>query len=344
MTTNLKQRLLAHRDVARRLVLDRLAELAKRRRRRRRKRRVRPGDDDSVPTRATRARTTAVPRERQPRAPQAGAGEPNVGRGPGNRNTGTENTGNGYPRASKTDTEHGKRKTTENWKWNTEHGTRNTRRAWPNLSVETVSSWWIGAAVAVQRIAVSALPPSDCLSSRVSFESRYGTTALVVCVARAASPSLEMTRPSTSSDLLMFEPSASRLPVAPVPFCRSEPARSTYAAGASERARAFISCCTSVVGHQLLDVSYWTSVVVHSAVYFVVCPLYVQSYVDLYIHLYACTRAALDPVCAHDTTAHSAGGLGDRGAQRQRRDPAATGFVVCRASRALLGCGWRWGA
>lgn len=63
-------------------------------------------------------------------------------------------------------------------------------------------------------------------------ESRYGTKSspfffpffpsLFDAIASAA-----MTFPSVVSDLLMFAPSLSRAPVAPVELARSEPARST---------------------------------------------------------------------------------------------------------------------
>src|SRR3546814_9418909 len=43
----------------------------------------------------------------------------------------------------------------------------------------------------------------------------------------ATSPSLLITAPSASKDLLMFAPSFSRWPDVPVDFCSSEPARST---------------------------------------------------------------------------------------------------------------------
>ena len=65
-------------------------------------------------------------------------------------------------------------------------------------------------------------PPSDSCSSRVSFESRYGTRD-------APSRSAEMTRPSVSSDWLIFFRSRSRLAASPVVaavLAHSDPARS----------------------------------------------------------------------------------------------------------------------
>jgi len=74
---------------------------------------------------------------------------------------------------------------------------------------------------------VFALPPRYGLSKNVSFDSRYGTTAsaaLLVIVAFFAS--VLITLPRTLREALIFAPSASRSPVAPVLPARSEPAKS----------------------------------------------------------------------------------------------------------------------
>eukprot|EP00966_Prymnesium_polylepis_P105610 2446065-Prymnesium_polylepis.1 len=72
---------------------------------------------------------------------------------------------------------------------------------------------------------VTELPPSDSCSTRVSFELRYGMKTFLPFF--DCSASALMTLPSAESDLLIFAPSLSLSPVAPVFETRSEPARST---------------------------------------------------------------------------------------------------------------------
>lgn len=97
-------------------------------------------------------------------------------------------------------------------------------------------------------MAVLELPPSESFRSQVKIwnyimlvlpslivgvesptESRYGTTSLFFLApfTGASSASAAITRPNVVSDLLMFDPSLNRAPVAPVEFALSEPARST---------------------------------------------------------------------------------------------------------------------
>mmetsp|Transcript_18435 Transcript_18435/g.38382 ORF Transcript_18435/g.38382 Transcript_18435/m.38382 type:complete len:306 (+) Transcript_18435:1764-2681(+) len=99
----------------------------------------------------------------------------------------------------------------------------------PNLRVETVSSWCIGAAVTVQRMEVRVLPPRLFLRMRVSLLSLKGMKTVFPPFPPflALSPSLLMTAPRARRLLLMLLPSLSWFPVAPVLFCLSEPARST---------------------------------------------------------------------------------------------------------------------
>ena len=78
---------------------------------------------------------------------------------------------------------------------------------------------------AVAMMTVLHRPPSDSCSRRVNFESRYGMRPPVVLL---PSRRAVITRPSVSSDWLMFLRSRSRVsePL-PAVFAHSEPARST---------------------------------------------------------------------------------------------------------------------
>lgn len=60
-------------------------------------------------------------------------------------------------------------------------------------------------------------------------ESRYGTTSFFLPprFGPVSSASAAMTLPRVVRDLLIFDPSLSRAPVAPVEFALSEPAKST---------------------------------------------------------------------------------------------------------------------
>mmetsp|Transcript_3720 Transcript_3720/g.13716 ORF Transcript_3720/g.13716 Transcript_3720/m.13716 type:complete len:319 (-) Transcript_3720:544-1500(-) len=91
----------------------------------------------------------------------------------------------------------------------------------PKRSVLTVSSLLYMEGEQQMTSVVLELPPSAFCSSRVSFESRYGTYD------DFESTSAEITLPSADSDRLIFVASFSRSPVAPVLDWRSEPARST---------------------------------------------------------------------------------------------------------------------
>mmetsp|Transcript_36192 Transcript_36192/g.91411 ORF Transcript_36192/g.91411 Transcript_36192/m.91411 type:complete len:201 (-) Transcript_36192:112-714(-) len=90
------------------------------------------------------------------------------------------------------------------------------------LSVLSVCSWLTSAGDTHASMSVSAVPPSESCSTRVSLELRYGT-----CLRLAPSVSALITLPSSSSPRLMATPSLKRAPSAPVSFCRSLPARST---------------------------------------------------------------------------------------------------------------------
>ena len=92
----------------------------------------------------------------------------------------------------------------------------------PNLRVEAVSENASGAGDTIISIVVLQLPPSESLSSLVSFESLYG-----MCDRGLTSVSAAMTLPSQDSDWLIFFDSSSRSPVAPVILTLSDPARST---------------------------------------------------------------------------------------------------------------------
>eukprot|EP00961_Rhodomonas_salina_P104982 1413713-Rhodomonas_salina.1 len=85
-------------------------------------------------------------------------------------------------------------------------------------SADSVSSTLTAAGEALHNITVTEFPPNESCSSRVSFESRYGTCRVFFSL------SAEITFPSAESETLMLAPSFSRSPVAPVPFCRSDPA------------------------------------------------------------------------------------------------------------------------
>lgn len=71
-------------------------------------------------------------------------------------------------------------------------------------------------------MAVFALPPSDGWRILVNFESRYG-----MCFLSPPSDSFAMTLPRANRDLLIWPPSFSLIPSAPVWPTRSDPARST---------------------------------------------------------------------------------------------------------------------
>mmetsp|Transcript_31656 Transcript_31656/g.102242 ORF Transcript_31656/g.102242 Transcript_31656/m.102242 type:complete len:219 (+) Transcript_31656:2214-2870(+) len=88
------------------------------------------------------------------------------------------------------------------------------------LSVLSVSSMSASDGDTHAIMSVCALPPKESCSSRVSFESLYGTCA---CLSHSA----VMTLPRASSPLLICTPSAKRSPDAPVRLARSDPARST---------------------------------------------------------------------------------------------------------------------
>ncbi len=92
-------------------------------------------------------------------------------------------------------------------------------------SVESVSSWFTSAGLSAAIMIVLALPPSAFWRSIVSTESRYGTRIFFFFGSLFAA-SAEITLPSEERDWLIALPSFSRSPVAPVPDCRSEPARS----------------------------------------------------------------------------------------------------------------------
>mmetsp|Transcript_64549 Transcript_64549/g.158892 ORF Transcript_64549/g.158892 Transcript_64549/m.158892 type:complete len:233 (+) Transcript_64549:189-887(+) len=92
-----------------------------------------------------------------------------------------------------------------------------------NRRVDMVSSLLTSAGDTVQMIAVCALPPSESVRSRVILESRYGTCLRFP----SGSHKALITLPSTLSDRLMFAPSFSLSPVAPVALALSLPARST---------------------------------------------------------------------------------------------------------------------
>ena len=82
-----------------------------------------------------------------------------------------------------------------------------------NWSAEVVSSALSCAGDALHSITVTELPPSEFCSSRVSFESRYGTWLRF-----APSVSAEMTLPSAVSERLIAAPSLRRPPSAFVDF------------------------------------------------------------------------------------------------------------------------------
>ena len=88
------------------------------------------------------------------------------------------------------------------------------------LSVLSVSSRSASPGDTHASIIVLELPPSESCRRRVSFESRYGTWW---CFSHRAL----ITLPSASRPLLIWMPSCSRSPLAPVRLARSEPARST---------------------------------------------------------------------------------------------------------------------
>ena len=90
------------------------------------------------------------------------------------------------------------------------------------LSVLSVSSNWSCAGETLVIIVVRQLPPRLSLSSRVSFESRYGTCDAFLVLSASALMQL----PSARSERLMFAPSVSRCPLLSVFVARSEPARS----------------------------------------------------------------------------------------------------------------------
>ena len=88
------------------------------------------------------------------------------------------------------------------------------------LSVLRVSSRSASLGETHASITVRELPPRLSCSNRVSFESRYGTCCWF-------SQSALITLPSARRPLLIWMPSFSRSPLAPVRFARSDPARST---------------------------------------------------------------------------------------------------------------------
>ena len=87
--------------------------------------------------------------------------------------------------------------------------------------------------------AVLALPPSESCSTRVSFESRYGT-----CV-DLPSVSALITCPRALRDLLIFFASSSCVPVACVFRTISEPARSTSTSLPVRFAVVSVSVCST---------------------------------------------------------------------------------------------------
>lgn len=78
-------------------------------------------------------------------------------------------------------------------------------------------------------IRVYELPPNDCLSKDVNFDSRYGITELSLDVVRFNSFSVRavITFLNTCNDLFISDASLACWPVAPVSDYFSEPARST---------------------------------------------------------------------------------------------------------------------
>jgi hypothetical protein len=75
-------------------------------------------------------------------------------------------------------------------------------------------------------IVVFEFPPNAFLRMNVSLDSLYGTYMVLFPVVLFYAKT-EMHFPRTESDLLMFEPSFSLSPVAPVEAALSEPAKST---------------------------------------------------------------------------------------------------------------------
>mmetsp|Transcript_39164 Transcript_39164/g.123451 ORF Transcript_39164/g.123451 Transcript_39164/m.123451 type:complete len:297 (-) Transcript_39164:938-1828(-) len=103
------------------------------------------------------------------------------------------------------------------------------------LSVFTVSSYWLPAGDTLVIMTVRLFPPKESFSSRVSFESRYGTkldrTRLRPFLPARAAASLSDARAlmqfaRARRDLLIFAPSTSRAPLLSVAEALSEPARS----------------------------------------------------------------------------------------------------------------------
>lgn len=74
---------------------------------------------------------------------------------------------------------------------------------------------------AILVIRANLLPPKAFCSNFVRTESRYGTMTFFFPMDRSAKA--EMTFPRAESDLLIFAPSFSRSPVAPVLSARSDP-------------------------------------------------------------------------------------------------------------------------
>jgi len=90
--------------------------------------------------------------------------------------------------------------------------------------VESVSSQLQAAGESAASMVHSELPPRDSCSTLVSFEFRKGTK---IFLPFAFSTRALMTFPRALRLLLMLAPSLSVCPLAPVPFCLSDPARST---------------------------------------------------------------------------------------------------------------------
>ncbi len=97
------------------------------------------------------------------------------------------------------------------------------RQICPNFKVEIDSSRCEGDST--HNTFVNVLPPRDCLSIRVSFESRYGMKGEgppLLRPARLDSHSLDITAASARRDLLILAPSLSAV-LPPDGRCRSDP-------------------------------------------------------------------------------------------------------------------------
>lgn len=90
------------------------------------------------------------------------------------------------------------------------------------LIVLKLSSWLLSAGEAQAIIVVRELPPSESCKILVNFESLYGMNVSSLPSVRA-----DMTLPKADRPLLIEMPSYICLPLAPVFFIRSEPAKST---------------------------------------------------------------------------------------------------------------------